>query len=84
MPKPCLAVIEQHIKEQPSNTVTYFIPDPLKAGGRYETVTERIRRVDTAAREIVLDRKTGKSGSYETLRIPDVLDIRGELVDYMD
>ena len=32
-----LAVIEQHIKEQPSITVTYFLPDDKKAGGRYVT-----------------------------------------------
>ena len=34
-----LAVIEQHIKEQPSISVTYFLPDEKKAGGRYATVS---------------------------------------------
>ena len=44
-----------------------MIPDPLKAGGRYETVTEKIRRIDTAKQVIVLNKLVGKAGSYETM-----------------
>ena len=36
-----LAVIEQHIKEQPEISVTYFQPDEKKTGGRYTTVSGR-------------------------------------------
>ena len=38
-----LAVIEQHIKEQPSISVTYFLPDDKKAGGRYVTVSGNVQ-----------------------------------------
>ena len=41
-----LAVIEQHIKEEPSVTVTYFLPDDKKAGGRYVTVSGNVRKLD--------------------------------------
>jgi len=67
--------------ERPEIVITYYIPDPLKAGGRYEIVTEKIRKVDTVEQVIVLDKKTEKSGSYETIRIADVFDIHGDIVD---
>ena len=67
---------------KPEISVTYFIPDDLKAGGRYETVTEKIRNVDMAEEKIILQKKVGKGGSYETIRLTDILDIHGELVDY--
>jgi hypothetical protein len=40
--------------------------------------------VDQAEQIIVLQKKTGKSGSFETIRIADVLEIYGDLVDDMD
>ena len=81
-----LSLISDAITEgtRPELSITYFIPDPLKAGGRYETVTEKIRKVDQAEQIIVLQKKTGKSGSFETIRIADVLEIYGDLVDDMD
>ncbi len=35
-------------------TVTYFAPDPRKAGGSYETVTGTFRRADACLRQLVL------------------------------
>ena len=67
--------------ETPKVSITYFIPDPLKAGGRYETVKEKIRKVDTVAQKIILQKKDSKSGSFETIRIADILDIHGDLVE---
>ena len=61
---------------RPEVGITYFIPDPLKAGGRYETITERIRKVDPVGQAVVLDRKTGTAGSYMTIKIGDILDIQ--------
>jgi len=69
---------------KPEISVTYFIPDELKAGGRYETVTKKIRKVDMVEEKIILQKKVGKGGSYETIRLADILDIHGELVDYLD
>ena len=61
---------------RPLVTVTYFVPDPLKSGGIYETVKEKIRRVDPAAGKIQLDRKVSAAGSYMEIRIGDILAIR--------
>ena len=39
---------------RPEVTITYFEPDNKKAGGRYATVTAQVRRIDTAARKVIL------------------------------
>ena len=49
-----LAVIEQHIKEQPSISVTYFLPDDKKAGGRYVTVSGNVQKLDGMEHIMVL------------------------------
>ena len=67
-----LAVIEQHIKEQPSITVTYFLPDDKKIGGRYVTVSGNVRKLDGLERVIMM---------VDGTRIPieDVRMIEGDL-----
>ena len=35
--------------EKPVLSVTYFVPDPMKAGGTYETIRKPIRKVQKAA-----------------------------------
>ena len=60
----------------PSVTVTYFVPDPLKPGGTYETITENVRRVDAADGMIQLERKATRAGSYMEIRIEDILVIQ--------
>ena len=49
-----LAVIEQHIKERPSISVTYFLPDDKKAGGRYVTVSGNVQKLDGMEHIMVL------------------------------
>jgi len=38
--------IQEHIKEQPEITVTYFQPDEKKNGGAYVTVTGFAKKID--------------------------------------
>ena len=42
------------IAEKPDITVTYFVPDELKDGGSYVTVTGKLKRIDLCARHLVL------------------------------
>lgn len=49
-----LAVIEQHIKEQPEISVTYFQPDEKKTGGRYTTVSGNVRKLDGVEHVIIM------------------------------
>lgn len=41
-----VAEIRARIKEQPSATFTYFVPDELKAGGKYNTRNFRVKQLD--------------------------------------
>ncbi len=69
-----LAVIEQHIKEQPNITVTYFLPDDKKAGGRYVTVSGNVRMLDDTGHQIIMADGTN-------IPIDDVRFIEGSLFD---
>lgn len=40
-------------KEYPAVKVTVFVPDPFKEGGRYETVSGTVKRIDEAERRLV-------------------------------
>ena len=48
-----LQQLQEHISECPEVTVTYFCPDEKKAGGAYETVTGKVKKVDAYAGELV-------------------------------
>ncbi len=67
-----LAIVEQHIKEQPSVAVTYFLPDTKKAGGRYVTVSGKVKKLDGVKHAIIL---------ADATRIPidDIRLIEGDL-----
>ncbi len=49
-----LALIGSHIKERPEVTVTYFLPDEKKAGGRYVTVSGNVKVLDGVTRVIMM------------------------------
>ena len=75
-----LGLMDEAIRdgERPGITVTWFVPDPLKPGGVYQTVTEKVRRVDAVHGVIQLDKKATVAGSYMEIQISDILDIRTE------
>lgn len=50
-----LNFIQEHIKERPEVTITYFQPDERKEGGAYITVTGKVRRIDEVNRVLVFD-----------------------------
>lgn len=50
-----LQFLSEHLKEHPTVTVTFFIPDTKKAGGSYTTKTCRLKKIDTFERWIQLD-----------------------------
>lgn len=50
-----LALLADMIEEggRPLVTVTYFVPDALKAGGRYESFTGELKRIDTTFKTLM-------------------------------
>lgn len=75
-------VIEDGTK--PTVSITYFEPDKLKAGGKYVTVTEKIKKIDPMAQKVILMKTMGPAGMNATIDIGRITEIHGELVDYMD
>ena len=52
-------LLEEIIDTEPFVTVTYFLPDDRKAGGKYRTVRSQLVRIDNSTCTILL--KTGES-----------------------
>ena len=70
-------------KHHPEITVVYFVPDCLKEGGEYEEYTGLVRQIDPIERTVVFLADNGCSAG-KTIRVDDIKEIHGELVDYMD
>ena len=70
-------------KHHPEITVVYFVPDYLKEGGEYEEYTGLARKIDPIERTVVFLAANGRSAG-KTIRVDDMTEIHGELVDYMD
>ena len=67
-----LRLLEEHLSESPPVSITFFRPDDRKDGGRYETVSEAVRKIDHIQRNILL-----RSG--QSIAIDNVYDINGDL-----
>ena len=70
-------------KHHPEITVVYFVPDYLKEGGEYEEYTGKVRKIDPIERTVVFLAANGRSAG-KAIRVDDITEIHGELVDYMD
>ncbi len=68
--------------QKPRITITYFVPDLLKAGGHYETVCEEIRSIDSIKRELILEKTTGYAGQHSTIKIEDIIELHTEDSEY--
>lgn len=79
------AVITNAIAEgsHPVLSITYFIPDEHKAGGRYATIKARIKRIDPTSRILFLITLDDPE-LPESISLDRILSIDGELVDHID
>ena len=50
-----LMILSGRLKEKPEVEISYFEPDRRKAGGAYRTVRGRLKKIDSVARELVLE-----------------------------
>ena len=70
----------------PELSFSVFVPDEHKAGGRYETVFGSVKKIDPAARKVILT-STGAEdrGSMNRIIAMDrIIAIHGEQVDFPD
>jgi hypothetical protein len=44
-----------HVDEQPEISITYFLPDRMKAGGEYKEMSGKIKKIDELGSVIILN-----------------------------
>ncbi|MDE7286219.1 MAG: YolD-like family protein [Lachnospiraceae bacterium] len=64
--------IQQEITARPEVTVTYFVPDERKAGGAYQSILGRVKKIDRYEKLLVMD-----SGIKISLR--EIVEIEGTI-----
>ena len=53
-----LQIIKQKLFQKPKITITYFLPDIKKDGGKYVTVTDNVKKIDEYKQVIILQDQT--------------------------
>ena len=69
-----MRALREHLDARPEVTVTRFIPDRLKAGGRYEAVTGAVRRILPSEGLLLLEDGT-------EIDLDDIIGIESSLFD---
>lgn len=67
-----LNYLNDHIKENPNISITYFVKDPKKEGGKYLTKQGIIKRIDTV-NEII------KFNDNTSISMNDIINITGDI-----
>ncbi len=64
----------EHLREKPPVSFTYFKPDEKKSGGKYVTLSGRVKKADTFKRLVVMEDDT-------KIPMDDILDMEGEIFE---
>jgi hypothetical protein len=72
-----LNIINNNLLSHPLVTITYFIKDNKKSGGRYENITNYIKKIDLYHKLIVLENKN-------RIKIDDIIDINSKDINLGD
>lgn len=72
-----LQLIQEHLKEHPEVTITYFQPDERKDGGAYLSITGSIKKIDTYEKCVVMMDK-------RKIPIDEIFGIDGDLFSSME
>lgn len=67
-----LILLQEQLNQAPLVTLTYFLPDPRKPGGSYETLTGCIRKIDASGQRLIMEDGT-------VIPLDDLAALRGEL-----
>ena len=72
-----LQIILENIDNKPEVTITYFIYDKNKSGGKYETITSNISKINMTEQYIMFTNKI-------KIDINEIIDIKGNLFNELD
>ena len=68
----------------PRVTMTVFLPDERKEGGRYVEITDRVKRVDKVEKRIVLMGAEGNGKGNRVIQMEHILTISDDLGEMID
>ena len=60
--------LQELLPSRPTVSITYFVPDERKAGGSYQTITGKVKRIDTVNGVLLLT-------DQRVIPIPDIFDV---------
>ena len=69
-----LQMLKEHISEAPTVSITYFIPDKRKDGGKYATVCGIVKKIKNFERRIVM-------ADCREIPINEITQIEGSIFD---
>lgn len=64
-----IQILNEQIKKKPEVVFTYFVPDLIKEGGKYVSVTGIVKKIDLYNQNIILEDKN-------EIPINEIIDIR--------
>ena len=72
-----MQILMNDIVNRPIVSITYFLPDEKKAGGKYVTLDEKIKKIDILKHTIITESGT-------VIPTNDIVDIQGEIFKRID
>ncbi len=72
-----IILLQEHLKDLPEVTITYFQPDERKEGGKYRSLTGAVKKIDPYERQLVLADKS-------KIPIESILNLESELFRNME
>lgn len=72
-----ITLLQEHLKDLPEVTITYFQPDERKEGGKYRSLTGAVKKIDSYERQLVLADKS-------KIPIESILNLESELFRNME
>ena len=67
-----IILLQEHLKDLPEVTITYFQPDERKEGGKYRSLTGAVKKIDPYEKQLVLADKS-------KIPIESILNLESEL-----
>ena len=67
-----IILLQEHLKDLPEVTITYFQPDERKEGGKYRSLTGVVKKIDPYERQIIL-------ADQSRIPIESILNLESEL-----
>ena len=69
-----MAFLTEKASEHPEISLTYFLADDRKEGGKYVTVTDRLNRIDTVEGVLILSKRN-------KIALDDILNVESEIFE---